>query len=274
MLRGRRDRYHRLGFIIPFTVAAIMTPIQMGVGDSLARFVYNNEPAKFAAIELVPKTNKDVPERLFGHMNSNGTVSGGIPIPGLASWLSDPNTGKNTIVEGREANPSLGSAGKAAVSPITDGPTIAEANAVHLAWDVMVGLGTLLALLSVWYGLSWAIRRDYPKTKWFLRIASCTGVLAVVTMEAGWVVTEVGRQPWIVHNYMKVEQAATANTGVWITFLAVLVIYAVVGATTILVLRGMSKRYREAGKLDESDTPYGPSDPGILAHSPEELPVG
>ena len=90
MLRGRRDRYHRLGFIIPFTVAAIMTPIQMAVGDSLARFVYNNEPAKFAAIELVPKTSTDVPETMFGHLNSNGTVSGGIPHPGLASWLSDP----------------------------------------------------------------------------------------------------------------------------------------------------------------------------------------
>ena len=58
MLRGRRDRYHRLGFIIPFTVAAIATPIQMVVGDTLARWVYNNEPAKFAAIELVPKTGE------------------------------------------------------------------------------------------------------------------------------------------------------------------------------------------------------------------------
>jgi cytochrome d ubiquinol oxidase subunit I len=50
MLRGRRDRYHRLGFIIPFTVAAIMTPVQMGVGDTLARWTFNNEPTKFAAI--------------------------------------------------------------------------------------------------------------------------------------------------------------------------------------------------------------------------------
>ena len=58
MLRGRRDRYHRLGFIIPFTVAAIATPIQMAVGDTLARWVYNNEPIKFAAIELVPKTDE------------------------------------------------------------------------------------------------------------------------------------------------------------------------------------------------------------------------
>ena len=56
MLRGRTDRYHRLGFIIPFTVAAVVSPIQMGVGDSLARWVYNEQPIKFAAIELVPET--------------------------------------------------------------------------------------------------------------------------------------------------------------------------------------------------------------------------
>jgi cytochrome d ubiquinol oxidase subunit I len=87
-------------------------------------------------------------------------------------------------------------------------------------------------------------------------------------MEAGWVVTEVGRQPWIVHNYMKVEQAATANTGVWVTFLMVFVIYAVLGVTTILVLRGMSKRYRESGKLDESDVPYGPNEPATLGGEP------
>ncbi len=108
MLRGRRDRYHRLGFIIPFTVAAIMTPIQMAVGDSLARFVYNNEPAKFAAIELVPKTNTDVPETLFGHLNSNDTVSGGIRIPGLASFLSDPRDGQEHDCAGTRGEPGAG----------------------------------------------------------------------------------------------------------------------------------------------------------------------
>ena len=64
------------------------------------------------------------------------------------------------------------------------------------------------------------------------------GVLSVIAMEAGWVVTEVGRQPWIVYNLMKVKDAATENAGVWITFLAVVAIYVVVGVTTILVLRG------------------------------------
>jgi cytochrome d ubiquinol oxidase subunit I len=264
MLKGRRDRYHRLGFLIPFTVAAIATPVQMAVGDTLARWVYNNEPAKFAAIELVPKTESDVPETLLGHLNSNGTVSGGIPIPGLASWLSDPSDGKNTVVQGRNAFPT------------SDQPTISQANTVHLAWDVMVGLGTMLFLLSAWYGLYWLFRRDIPRTKWFLRIAACTGVLAVVTMEAGWVVTEVGRQPFIVRNYMRVEDAATTNQGVWITFLAVFALYTGLGVTTILVLRGMARRWREAGAGAGADTgvPYGPPEPVPASRNAEDVPVG
>jgi cytochrome d ubiquinol oxidase subunit I len=260
MLRGRRTRYYRLGFIIPFTVAAIATPVQMAVGDSLARWVFNNQPAKFAAIELVTRTGDDVPEILLGHEHANGTVTGGIRIPDLASFLSDPRTGASTVVEGRNAFPSDGE------------PTVAQTNAVHLAWDLMVGLGTLLTLLSLWYGGSWLFKRDMPRTRWFLRIAACTGVLAVITMEAGWVVTEVGRQPWIVYNYMRVDQAATTNGGVWVTFVAVVGIYLVVGVTTILVLRGMSRRWRAADGGDESDVPYGPTPPRPAVR--EEVPVG
>jgi cytochrome bd ubiquinol oxidase subunit I len=106
MLRGRRDRYHRLGFIIAFTVGAIATPIQIGIGDGLARWVYDNQPVKFAAIELVPRTSGDVPETLLGHLNSDGTVSGGIPIPGLASWLTDPSTCRATVVQGLDSVPA------------------------------------------------------------------------------------------------------------------------------------------------------------------------
>jgi cytochrome d ubiquinol oxidase subunit I len=255
MLRGRNDRYHRLGFTIAFTVAAIATPIQMGVGDSLTRWVYNNQPIKFAAIELVPQTESDMPETLLGHLNSDGTVTGGLPIPGMASWLSDPSTGKATVVQGLNT------------VPVDDEPTIAQINTVHLAWDVMVGLGTLLFLLSAWYGVYWLFRRRIPKSRWFLRIAASCGVLAVITMEAGWVVTEVGRQPWIVYDYMKVEDAATGNTGVWITFFAVVALYVGVGVTTILVMRGMSRRFRRDADVDvdgkgfdESDVPYGPSE--------------
>jgi cytochrome bd ubiquinol oxidase subunit I len=246
MLKGRRDRYHRLGFLIPFTVAAIATPIQMLVGDTLARWVYNNEPTKFAAIELVPETDSDVPETLLGRLESDGDVTGGIAIPGLASWLSDPSTGTSTVVQGLDSFSA------------DERPTTGEVNTVHLAWDVMVGLGTLLFLLSAWYWLAWIFRRDMPRSRLFLWVASGAGVAAVLAMEAGWVVTEVGRQPWIVRNHMKVEDAATTNDGVWITFIVVVAIYLALATTVVLVLRSMSRRFRQQSELVDSDVPYGP----------------
>jgi cytochrome d ubiquinol oxidase subunit I len=258
MLRGRRDRYHRIGFIIPFTVAAIAMPIQMLVGDELARWVYNNEPVKFAAIEMVPKTSSDVPETLFGHLNSEGQVVGGIPIPGLASWLSDPADGTSTVIQGLD------------VVPKSERPTNGEVTVVHLAWDVMVGLATLLFLLALWFLGTWVFKRRMPKSPLFLWIAAAAGVLSVVTLEAGWVVTEVGRQPWIVRNYMKVEHAATGNTGVWITFLVVFGIYVGVGVTLILVLRLMSRRFREGETDLDGGDPYGPR-PTPAPTRPKEL---
>jgi cytochrome d ubiquinol oxidase subunit I len=261
MLRGRRDRHHRLGFLIAFTVASIAIPIQMGVGDSLARWVYNNQPIKFAAIEMVTETSSDVPEIIFGHLNDDGTVSGGIEIPGLASWLSDPSTGTSTVVQGLNTVPA------------DERPTTREVNVVHLSWDIMIGLGTLLFLLSLWYAVCWLFRRDMPKSRWFLRLASVAGIAAILAMEAGWVVSEVGRQPWIVYNFMKVEDAATANTGVWLTFIVVTVLYVGLGVTTILILRKMSARFRQRG-LGDHDVPYGPrDDASAVGDEPEKVPT-
>ncbi len=260
MLRGRRDRYHRVAFIIAFSVGAAAIPVQMGVGDSLARWVYNNQPEKFAAIELVPTTSSDVPETLFGHLNSDGTVSGGIPIPGLASILSDPADGTATVVQGLDTVPP------------DDQPTTAEVNVVHLSWDIMIGFGTLLFLLALWYWLSWIFRRNMPKSRWFLRIASVAGVAAIVSMEAGWVVSEVGRQPWIVYNLMKVEDAATGNTGVWVTFILVVLLYVGLGVTTVLILRNMARRFRDRTVADY-EVPYGPAGPAPDAGEREEVPV-
>jgi cytochrome d ubiquinol oxidase subunit I len=257
-LRGRQDRYHRLGFLIPFSVAAVAIFVQMAAGDSLARWVYNNQPVKFAAIELVPTTSSDVPETLLGHLNSNGTVTGGIKIPGLASILSDPSTGKNTTVEGLNTEPAASE------------PTVSEVNIVHLCWDLMIGLGTLLCLLALWYWGAWVFKRRMPRSRLFLWLASGAGVASVLALEAGWAVSEVGRQPWIVYNRMKVEAAATGNTGVWITFIAVVVLYTGLGATTILVLRGMSRRARARAALPESDVPYGPAPSPAAAREPAQ----
>ena len=249
MLRGRRDRYHRIGFIIGFTVAAIATPIQMGVGDGLARWVYDDQPTKFAAIEMVPETSSDVPEVLLRPPQLRGR--GG-------RWHPDPGSRLDPV---RSRAPGRPPSSRASTRRRRGRPTIHEVNVTHLAWDLMVGLGTLLFLLTLWWWASWIFRRDMPRSRWFLRAAAASGVLAVITLEAGWTVSEVGRQPWIVYEKMKVEDAATANTGIWITFIGVVILYVGLGITTILVLRGMSRRFRSGDRSGEADVPYGPSEP-------------
>jgi cytochrome d ubiquinol oxidase subunit I len=80
-------------------------------------------------------------------------------------------------------------------------------------------------------------------------------------MEAGWVVTEVGRQPWIVFDYMKVEQAATEDDGVWLTFLVICGVYAVVAVSLVLVLRLMARRFATADEQPDDGGPYAPRTP-------------
>jgi cytochrome d ubiquinol oxidase subunit I len=92
--------------------------------------------------------------------------------------------------------------------------------------------------------------------------------LSVVTLEAGWTVSEVGRQPWIVYQKMKVVDAATANTGIWVTFVLVTLLYIGLGITTVLVLRQMSRRFRGGDGFNESEVPYGPSEPADEAKEP------
>jgi cytochrome bd ubiquinol oxidase subunit I len=259
MVRGRRDRYHRLGFLIPFTVAAVAMPLQIGVGDALTRWVYENQPVKFAAIELVPETSSDVPETLLGHLDGDGDVSGGIRIPGVASWLSDPGTGTATVVEGLDSVPP------------DDRPTPRQVNVVHVAWNVMVGLGSFMLLVSLWYGAAWAFRRDMPKSRAFLWIAATMGVVSVITMEAGWVVSEVGRQPWIVYELQRVEDAVTTNRGIWVMTVAVGILYTALAITTVYVLRSMSRRFRATDGAG-GGVPYGPEEAEELDRSTVDAP--
>jgi cytochrome d ubiquinol oxidase subunit I len=252
MLRGRRDRYHRLGLLIPLTVAAIVTPVQIFVGDVAAREVFEKEPAKFAAIEALGRTSTHVPEVLGGYY-SNGKVHFGIEIPWGASILSGYRP--STRIRGLNEVPE-------AVRPPDHLVTI-----VHLAFDVMVGVGTALLALSAWYALTWWRRRDLPQSRWFLRATAASGVLAIIALEAGWVVTEVGRQPWTVVGYLLTRDAVTTSGNLWLLFGATAVLYAAVGAGTLYVLRLLTRRWREDGEALEDDVPYGPSRAGEAAAS-------
>jgi cytochrome bd ubiquinol oxidase subunit I len=243
MLRGRRDRHHRLGLLIPLTVAAIATPIQFAVGDTAARSIASDQPVKFAAMECVQQTHRDVTEYLGGRCTSEG-VKGGIGIPGFDSFLVGFST--NTKVTGLDSVPS------------NDRP---PANTLlHWAFDAMVGICTLLIVLGLWLGWAWWRRRDIPGTRWFLRAVAVSGAAALVALECGWIVTEVGRQPWVVYNVMRTKDAVTGASGVWVTFSAILALYAALGTAAVLILRTMAHRWRTA-EVGEAEVPYGPSEP-------------
>jgi cytochrome d ubiquinol oxidase subunit I len=242
MLRGRRERYDRVGFLIPFTVAAVVVPFQIVVGDTITRHTYQLEPAKFAAIEMLPNTSRHVPETVGGVL-INGKVRYGIRLPGVASFLAGNNT--NTKIRGLDAIPP-------AVRPKPD-----LINIVHLSFDVMVGCGFLMLGLAAWFGLSWWRRRDMPPGRWFLRCAVAAGALALISLETGWIVTEVGRQPWTVVGYLLTRDAVTTSGDVWWFFAGTLVIYAAVGTATVLVLASMRRRWR-AGSDEDVEVPYGP----------------
>jgi cytochrome bd ubiquinol oxidase subunit I len=243
MLRGRRDRYHRLGLLIPLTVACALAPVQFAVGDSAARAIAKDQPIKFAAMECVQTTSTHVTEYIYGRCTSEG-VKGGVGIPGFDSFLVGFST--DTEVIGLDTVPA------------EDRP---PANTMlHWAFDTMVGIGSAMIALGLWLGVVWWRRREIPQTKWFLRAVAISGVAAIVALECGWIVTEVGRQPWIVYEVMRTEDAVTQADGVWVTFTLVVGLYVVLGAALAITLRAMARRWRAAAE-DDSEVPYGPSGP-------------
>ncbi len=240
MLKGRRDRLHRLGLLIPLTIACIATPVQLFVGDTASREVADHQPAKFAGMECIEKTGTHQTEYVGGICTSDG-VKGAIPIPDLDSFLVGFSS--DTKVTGL------------ANIPVDERPP--DNTLLHLAFDGMVGIGTALLALGAWLAFVWWRRRDIPQTPWFLRAVAISGAGAILALWAGWIVTEVGRQPWIVQGYMRTAEAVTDAKGIWFSFALVLLLYAAIGTIAIGVLRAMSRRWRE-GTADPEGTPYAP----------------
>ena len=240
ILRGRRDRYHYTGFALAFIPAAVLTPFQIFVGDTAARAIAHDQPVKFASMEYVARTSRDVPEWLGG-VYANGHIYAGLRIPGMDSLLAGFSTG--TKVTGWDSVPPVGR------------PPVVWL--MHLCFDVMVGLGFLLLLAGLWALYGWWRRRRLPRQRLFWLLGAVSGVAAIVAMECGWVVTEVGRQPWVVYRLQTTTAAATTNGGVIASLSIVIVAYAVLGAATILILRLLARRWRRTGAPDAA-VPYGP----------------
>ncbi|MEX1143036.1 MAG: cytochrome ubiquinol oxidase subunit I [Thermoleophilaceae bacterium] len=213
-LKGRRGRYERAALAIALTAAAVAAPVQLFVGDWAARVVAEEQPVKLAAFEDLEQTTA----------GAGFSVPGGPEIPRLLSLLAfhDPDA----TVRGLDAVPA------------DERPPV---GIVRTSFLTMVAIGTLLAALAAWYLYVRIGRRRLPESPWFWRAVVAAGPLSVVALIAGWVTTEVGRQPWVVYGVMRTDEAVTGADGVPVGYATLAVVYLALLAGTIWILRRLSR---------------------------------
>jgi cytochrome d ubiquinol oxidase subunit I len=205
--RGRWTRYHRTAFAIPLTVAALASPVQVLVGDWAGRDVATTQPVKLAAIEGLGKTTRGAPEHLLGWY-SGGRVKYGIEVPHALSLLAFHSW--NATVKGLDTVPPQ------------DRPPV---NIVRIAFQVMVAVGVLLMVLGLVYLVARLRHKSLPRSRWFYGAVIVAGPAALVAVVAGWITTEVGRQPWVVYGVMRTSQAITNAGGIPVGYATLAVVY-------------------------------------------------
>jgi cytochrome d ubiquinol oxidase subunit I len=231
-LRGRRGRYERTALSVALSAAAIAAPLQIIVGDWAARDVAAKQPVKLAALEGLGQTTRGAPEHLLGWYNGHEVVYG-VEIPHLLSILSFHSW--NAKVTG------LNSVSAADRPPV---------NVVRFSFQTMVGIGTMLALLGIVYLYVRFRRKRLPRSLWFYRAVALAGPLSVVALIAGWMTTEVGRQPWVVYDTMRTAQAVTGAEGIPVGYGTLAAVYLALAAAVAWMLRRFSRVPLPPGEND------------------------
>jgi cytochrome bd ubiquinol oxidase subunit I len=228
-LRGRNGRYERIALAIPLTIACVASIIQAPVGDWAGRVVAENQPVKLAAFEGLGRTEKGAPVHIMG-IYSDGEVKYGIPLPHMLSLLAfhDPNH----TVQGLDTVPA------------NDRPPV---NVVRFSFQTMVGIGSLLFVLAAFFLFVRLRRKRLPESPWFYRAVVLAGPLSVVALIAGWVTTEVGRQPWVVYHHMRTAQAVTGASGVPVGYVTLALVYLALACAVAWVLLRLAHAPLEEG---------------------------
>jgi cytochrome d ubiquinol oxidase subunit I len=222
MLRGRRDAYHRSGLALALGTATLAAVLQPVSGHFNGEHTAKHQPIKLAAYEAHFHTTRGAAELIGGIPDEETqTVRFAIRIPRLLSFLAygDPD---------------------AEVKGLNDFPRELWPNVLitHLAFQVMIGCGLLLIGVGAWFWLTRWRRRE--PGRWLLRALVVSSPLGVIALEAGWIVTEVGRQPWVIQGVMKTKDAVTTVSGVPATFFGFSVLYVLLGTALALLLRRLA----------------------------------
>jgi cytochrome d ubiquinol oxidase subunit I len=222
-MRGRWGPYERTALAIPLTVAALAAPAQVLVGDWNGREVARSQPTKLAAFEGLPDTERGAPLHVLGWYTDD-QVKSGIRIPKALSLLAfhDPHA----EVQGLDAVPA------------NQRPPV---NVVRIAFQTMVGIGTLLALLGAIFLVVRVRRRRLPESLWFYKALAVAGPLSVVALICGWVTTEVGRQPWVVYRVMRTSEAVTGADGIPVGYATLATVYLGLAIAVVWILRRLSQ---------------------------------
>lgn len=225
MLRGKRDTYRRYGLLLGLGMAFIATPLQIVSGDFNARYLSMKQPAKLAAMEGVFETGTNVPLHIGGFpiydtQTGKGTYYLSIDIPDGLSLLAgyNPNTkiiGLNEFAPQDRPNPLP----------------------VHLSFDGMVASGFFVLGIAVLFWLLYFLRkRRIPEHRLMLLGILLAGPLSFLSVELGWMVTEEGRQPWVIYGFLRTSQAVTTAPFLDFSFLVFSLIYIVLAGTMIVLL--------------------------------------
>lgn len=207
--KGKNINFHEKAFRIAAifaTVAAVLQPLS---GDISAKDVAKRQPAKLAAMEAHFKTEKEAPLIIGGLVDEKANeVKYAVKIPGLLSWMAHGNS--KAIVTGLDQIPK------------NYHPPIAI---THYAFQVMVGLGMLMLSLSIIYFITLAKKRSWLRSPWLLNLFILAIPLGFIAIEAGWMVTEIGRQPWIIYGIMRTVDAVTPMPGIVYSFYLFTAVY-------------------------------------------------
>lgn len=221
LLQRPRQIFHRRALEIALLIGGIPAILQPISGDLLTKAVAKDQPAKLAAFEAHFHTERGAAFHLGGLPDvARQEVPYGIEIPrGLSLLLYlDPQA----QVTGLDAFPR------------EDWPPV---RTVHLAFQLMVGAGLVMMLLAVWAGWCWWKKRALHNERGLLRALALTAPLGFFAIESGWVVTEVGRQPWVIYGIMRTSEAVTPMPGLWVPMVTFTLLYGILAAVVLWLLR-------------------------------------